>query len=117
MRSRARVGRRAEDWRWVSVNRWVQPDEPLPRRFVTPVAVGALRPNWNSPCQSRRIDDKELECAFAGRSGGGAVPSVKAIGGIRSPVDWSSNRRYESRRNVRKTSPFQPPTENKSPTT
>jgi len=50
---------------------------------------------------------------FAGRSGV-AVRSVKRIGWNRSPVDWTSNRRYEHA-DARKTSPFQPTNETKSP--
>ncbi len=50
---------------------------------------------------------------FAGRSGV-AVRSVKRIGWSRSPVDWTSNRRYEHA-DVRKRSPFQPTNETKSP--
>jgi len=50
---------------------------------------------------------------FAGRSGV-AVRSVKRIGWSRSPVDWTSNRRYEHA-DARKRSPFQPTNETKSP--
>jgi len=50
---------------------------------------------------------------FAGRSGV-AFRSVKRIGWSRSPVDWTSNRRYEHA-DARKRSPFQLTNETKSP--
>ncbi len=53
--------------------------------------------------------------AYGGPSWSGAeVRSVKRIGWSRSPVVWTSNRRYEHA-DARKRSPFQPTNETKSP--